>query len=67
MILPRGLILGLVLLNIFINDTDEKKKHIFSKFTNDMNLGGFQDSSLITSPSMNIPFEMTLTNTGRRL
>ena len=67
MIFPRGLIVGLVLLSIFINDTDEKKTHIFSNVTNDMNLGGFQDSSLILSPPQTILVEKTLKNTGTRL
>ena len=40
---PYGLILGLILFNLFINDRDNRAEHTLSKFANDINLGGVAD------------------------
>lgn len=41
---PQGLVLGVVLFNIFISDIDEGAGHTCCKFVNDMNLGGVDNT-----------------------
>jgi len=44
MVFPRSLVLGLILFNAFVSNLDERIESTLSKFVDDMNLGGIDDT-----------------------